>query len=105
MVGWVLFVFEDAAGLTGYLLALAGQGIGGGLVNDRILYLLSSYGLILGAAVIASTPYPARLFRRLTDGRPALAKWLKPALVLASLVVSTAFLVDSSYNPFLYFRF
>ncbi|MEA4891396.1 MAG: MBOAT family O-acyltransferase [Peptococcaceae bacterium] len=105
MVGWAIFVFEDMAGLTGYLLALAGQGIGGGVINDRILYLLSSFGVMLILALAAATPWPARLFNRLTEGRPRLTLWLKPVLVLAALLLSTAYLVDSSYNPFLYFRF
>ena len=105
MTGWVLFVFEDLGQLAGFLGALAGRGIGGGVVNERILYLLSSYGGILLLAGIAATPWPANLFEGLLKSRPGLARWLKPVLVLAVLILATAYLVDSSYNPFLYFRF
>ena len=53
-------------------------------------------------AAVASTPLAAGAFRKL----PALpAKAVEAALIVAGLVVCTAYLVDGTYNPFLYFRF
>lgn len=51
---------------------------------------------------MASTPLAAKLWKRLPE-KPRLA--LLPILLLAGLVFSTAYLVDATYNPFLYFRF
>ena len=50
--------------------------------------------------MVASTSLGAKLWQKL-PGR----KILGPALLLAGLILSTACLVDATYNPFLYFRF
>ena len=104
MTGWVLFVFEDMFAMGAFFQALVGL-VGGGLWNDGILYLLSSWRFVLLAAAIGATPLASRLYRRLEQARPAIAAAAKPILMLAGLALSVAYLVDSSYNPFLYFRF
>ena len=57
---------------------------------------------MLPVLAAASTPLGARLFRRIPE---RMAQVLVPLLMLAGLVLSTAYLVDATYNPFLYFRF
>ena len=57
----------------------------------------------MAIAAVGSTPFTHRLFLRLSGSR-----WEVPArcaLVLLAMVLCTAALVYSSYNPFLYFRF
>lgn len=68
------------------------------------LYYVRSYAMTLLAACIGSTPVPSKITRYLTDQKPAFA-WVPSLLSLGVLFVSTAYLVDGSYNPFLYFRF
>ena len=104
MAGWALFVFDDTGSLGAFVTALAGRA-GGGLVNDRILYYLSSWACVLLVAAAGATPLAATAFERIAARRPAWAAILKPAAMLAALLMSVAYLVDSSYNPFLYFRF
>ncbi|MDR1193177.1 MAG: MBOAT family protein [Peptococcaceae bacterium] len=125
MTGWTLFVFEDTGDLLRFAGALVGlapagldpsglgaaslgaAGLGGAisLANDTILYALSSFGGVLLAAILAATPLPAALWARLTAKWPKQSACLRPALLLFGLLLSVAYLVDSSYNPFLYFRF
>ena len=77
-----------------------GGGAGGANATDW--FYLKSYALVLIAAVLACLPLGAKLYRRI----PARARAvLAPALIALSLVFSTAYLVDATYNPFLYFRF
>ena len=52
--------------------------------------------------ILAATQLAKTLYQRLPE---KLTHILNPILVLASLLLSTAYLVDSTYNPFLYFRF
>ena len=104
MAGWALFVFEDLGSLGAFVRALGGMA-GGGWANDRILYYLSSWRFVLLAAAIGATPLAAAVLRRLESRWPVGAAVLRPALMLAGLLLSVAYLVDSSYNPFLYFRF
>jgi len=68
------------------------------------LYYIRSYAVTLTAALVGSTPYPAKLVRCLAEKRPCI-RWIPSLASLAILMIATAYLVDGSYNPFLYFRF
>ena len=101
LVSWAIFAIEDFSHLTGYLKVMFGLG-GVPLVNGTLGYYLTSYLPILAAAALASTPWGVTVYRKL----PRPAAWcVCTVLVLAGLIVCTAYLVDGTYNPFLYFRF
>ncbi len=100
VVGWVLFSVED---LRSCLLYLRSMFFGGsGLCSGTFLYYLRSYAPALLVMALASTPLFRKIYGRLPEGA---ARILNPLLVLACLLLCTAYLVDSTYNPFLYFRF
>ena len=81
-------------------------GLGGlPLVSQEAVYLLKSNAYLLLAAVVGATPLPREAARKCARMFPRLAGVLEPAAMLALLLVCTEFLVDGSYNPFLYFRF
>ena len=101
LVSWAIFAVEDFTQLKGYLRAMFGMASGGGM-DGNFLYSLASYLPILIIAAVASTPAAVTLWKKLP--RKAVAV-LCPILILLGLLVSTAYLVDASYNPFLYFRF
>lgn len=105
-LGFVLF---DAASLKDALHQL-GTLFGAGTASElgtEALYMLRSYGVVLALAVLGATPLPAMLWKKVQE-----AKFLAPVLTVAEplctfalLALCTAFLVDGSFNPFLYFRF
>jgi len=101
LVSWAIFAIEDFSHLVSYLKVMFG--LGGVPVQDGAFgYYLGSYLPILVIAAVASTPVGVKLFRKL----PEKAKQgTGVVLVLAGLLVCTAYLVDGTYNPFLYFRF
>ena len=99
MLSWAIFAIEDFSALGAYLGAIFG---GAPLANGAFWYNLRSYLPLLVVLCIASTPLAAKLYGRIPERVRAV---LSPLLVLAGLLVSTAYLVDSTYNPFLYFRF
>ena len=101
LVSWAIFAVEDFGHMGVYLAAMFGMAEGG-LADGAFLYYLRSYGLTLLAGCAASLPVWSGLWSRLR-ARPRLI--LLPILVLAGLLFSTAYLVDATYNPFLYFRF
>ena len=101
LVSWAIFAVEDFGQLGGYLSAMFGLA-GGGLADGAFRYYLGSYGLSLLAACVASTPLMAGLWRRLPQRAERV---LLPVVILAGLLLCTAYLVDATYNPFLYFRF
>ena len=100
--GWVLFSMTEPGTLADCLLARTGQN-GAGLWSNAVLYELYSNGPLLLLMAAGSTPLPAMLGRKIAAAKGGwLAACLWPLLLFA---LSTAFLVDASYNPFLYFRF
>ena len=99
LVGWGLFAMEDLAVCGNYLATCFGAG---DLWSGADGFRLRSYGLTLIVLALAATPLGGRLWARLPRRAEQV---LTPVLMLAALVLSTAYLVDGSYNPFLYFRF
>ena len=100
IVGWVLFSVEDLSACAGYLRSMFFGGAG--FVSGTFLYYLRSFGPSILIMAAAATPLLKRLYLRLPEQPRRITD---PLLVLISLVLCTAYLVDSSYNPFLYFRF
>lgn len=103
------FVVFDASSMSGalaYIRAMLG-GLNYPAVTFESVYYLKSYGIVLLAAVIGATPLPKRLAAAAENGRytGALFRAAEPLVLLALLAVCTAFLIDGSFNPFLYFRF
>ena len=99
--GWPLFQLDSLSACGNYYKALFGFA-GGGLATSADFYYLSSFGLILIIGALACTPLGKWLYGKL----PRMAKSIAaPALILLVLVFATSYLVDATYNPFLYFRF
>lgn len=79
-------------------------GLGGlPLISDDTVYNLSSYAVLLVVALIGATPLCSKLFRKIEKN--AAVQLLEVVFTGAILILSTAYLVDGSFNPFLYFRF
>lgn len=104
IVGWVWFEFDrldSAWTFIGTLFSFAAHG----WADDQALYDLLANGILLVLCALCATPLPRKMVARLK------IKWrlggaiAASALYFAALVLSTAYLVDESYNPFLYFRF
>ena len=98
--GWVLFQLNSVGQAFDYYRAMFFGGAG--LFAPEDLFNLGAFGLILSIAVFASMPLGKKLFSRLPEKLRSVAA---PVLVVLVLVLSTAYLVDATYNPFLYFRF
>ena len=104
VIGWLIFVFEDSAAGLSYLTTMLGAE-GGGWINRVDVYELLRHAVFLVICILACLPAPKRLFYRLLERRPHLIGALANAACLCVLILCVAYLVNSSYNPFLYFRF
>lgn len=107
VIGWVIFAFDSLADGARYFTYLFG-GRGIPLVNNEALFALLSNAVMLVILAAASTPLPHKLTMRwLARKRMGIALPTAAAnIVLVFLfLISVAYLVDSTYNPFLYFRF
>lgn len=98
------FVVFNANGLAGVVQDFKGL-FGAGdipLVSYDALYNLKSYAFVIIVALIGCTPYPKKLWDKFIGKSAVVLEPLGAALLLVS---STAFIVNGSFNPFLYFRF
>lgn len=77
------------------------------LISKEFLYYLRSYGVVLLIGMIGTTPLIKKLADRLAQNRlgKRTVTILEPILLIGLMLLNTAYLVDSSFNPFLYFRF
>ena len=103
LLGFVLF---DAPSLSAAASRIAGL-FGGTGAGVESLYYLRSYAVVLLLAILGATPLPKRLLARLRKNRVCgvLLDVLEPIVLVALLALCTAYLIDGSFNPFLYFRF
>ena len=76
-------------------------------VNKYTLYYLKSYFITIVIAIIGATPLISNLINKLKENKimNCIINILEPVCLMALMFVVTAYLVDNSYNPFLYFRF
>ena len=99
----VSFIIFDNTDLGAALTYIGGL-VGGGnipLVSAESLYVLKNYGLILAIGLVGATPLMKNIFSK----ERKFVSYLEPIFLAGLLVVITAYLVDGSFNPFLYFRF
>lgn len=69
------------------------------------IYYLDSFCVLLMAAVVGCTPLVQKTGKYICKRFEKIAAVVKPVLLILLLLLSTAYLVDGSFNPFLYFRF
>lgn len=110
ILGFVIFNASDLGQAMSDIGGMFGISAGGGrlpLVSREALYYLRSYGLIFVISIIGSTPLPKRVFQQLEEKQGFRKIWnvLEAPVLLLTVLLVTAYLVDGSFNPFLYFRF
>jgi alginate O-acetyltransferase complex protein AlgI len=103
--GWVPFAYDQSlTGAIAYFAAMFGVK-NAGIINSQTVYQLYSNAVIFVLCALFCTRIPARLLAYLTTRAQKLVAIATPIAQAGALLASTAFLVDASYNPFLYFRF
>ncbi len=104
VLGWVLFNITDFSELGQYLSEMFAGGIGN---HEMISYYVSTRGILMVIAAVCSTPLIEKLFNKMDNFLMFYTtKDMAETFFLVILfVMSIAFLVSGSYNPFLYFRF
>jgi len=107
MLGFVLFNASDLRDAAVTVGGLFGIGQNLPLWSAEAVYYLRSYALVFVLAVAGATPWPAKMAQRLKNHEKtgALMAAAEPVVCVVLMLVMTAYLVDGSFNPFLYFRF
>ena len=100
VLSFVLFNAESISQAGQDLAGMFGRA-GLPLVTTESLYQLRSFAVLFLLGILGATPLPKKWGEAMAQKAP----WLDAAAMLALLLVCTAYLVDGSFNPFLYFRF
>ncbi len=106
IISFVIFHFDNLSQLSTFLNGMFGLG-NLSFSSQETIYYLRSYAVVLVISLIAATPLAKQLISRI-DQYPHFSKLkdiLEVVLYFCLLLLSVSFLVDESYNPFLYFRF
>ncbi|GIQ70402.1 MBOAT family protein [Xylanibacillus composti] len=104
IVGWVLFEYERLPAAFAFIGTMFGFGAHE-LADRQALYDLFTYGGLFVLLAICATPLPRKMIELVE------IRWNRVGVIIVTafygigLVLSTAYLVSESYNPFLYFRF
>ncbi len=106
IISWVIFSGDDFVGITmtGYLKGMFGMG-GLPLYNNQALFYLVQYAFIFIVAAYFCTPHFQKILAK-TENTNSTAVWTATTVgYIVIFLACVAFIVNSSYNPFLYFRF
>lgn len=113
-ISWLIFSVEESNRLIAMLKIMFGFGDGNGVVPNSLyeqqdLYLLGSNVAVLLLAFVAASGLPKNIYvnivnNRVTGGGRAIEVY-EIVLIFVLYILSFSFIVASTYNPFLYFRF
>ncbi len=106
LISFVIFNASDMTEAFAYIGGMFGAG-SLPLINAEMLYYLRSYAVVLVLALVGSTPLVKNTVLKLENGQKLgkAVRIIEPVAIAALMIVMTAYLVDGSFNPFLYFRF
>ncbi|MFJ6265823.1 MBOAT family O-acyltransferase [Lysinibacillus xylanilyticus] len=104
LIGWVFFEFDNLSVAISYIGIMFGFNQSAFLDNNTLYYLTTNFMLFCILA-ICSTPFPQKALIYIRENLKLPGAICIPIFYVILVVLSTAYLVNDTYNPFLYFRF
>lgn len=104
LVGWVFFSIDSMTGIVRYLAGMFGLAHNPA-ADAAALYELGNYGILFVLCAVCSLPAGAAVWNRLEQKFPKSCMAAGTAALFLIFIISTSYIVEASYNPFLYFRF
>lgn len=106
IISFVIFNATDMSEAFAYIGGMFGAG-DIPLVSTEFIYYLRSYAFVIIIAIIGATPVVTRLIAKTRQSETSnkILNVLEPVVLVILMLLVTAYLVDGSFNPFLYFRF
>ena len=102
-VGWLIFFFTDMSAGWSVFASMFG-GAGAVFTTSTVNYEILRNLLLLALCAIGSTPYPKKLYYYLVNRFKAV-EYMSPVFTCSSFLLCTAYMVDSTFSPFLYYIF
>lgn len=102
IIGWVIFEFDQVGNVFSFIGLMFGAGKTPFLDYKSLYYLYTNIWVFIGL-IIFSTPLPKKVMDRIKE--KSYGYIVVTTIYVILLLLCTAYLVNASYNPFLYFRF
>ena len=102
MISFIIFSGSNTAEIFKNLGGIIGIGTDS-LVSLESIYYLKSYLVVLILGIIGATKLPANIAN--SEKLKKITNVIEPIFLLLILILSTSYIIDSTFNPFLYFRF
>ena len=104
ILGWVLFDTADLPTAGAYIAKMFGFG-GGAFIDSTAMYQIATYGITFIICIIGCTNLPKLAVEALKKKSAMLVNYGGIAVMTGMFIICAAYLVDQTYNPFLYFNF
>ncbi len=102
MISFIIFNSENMTVAINNIKGLVGLN-GERLISQESMYYLKSYFIVILLGIIGSTKLVKNIFNM--DKARKQINFIEPIFLLVVFVLCTSYIVDGSFNPFLYFRF
>ena len=106
VISFVIFNASDMKEAFAYIGDMFGAG-GVPLVSKELVYYLKNFAVVIILGIIGATPVVKKAVEKIAENKCAsrVLVVVEPLVLVVLMVSMTAYLVDGSFNPFLYFRF
>ena len=101
--GWVLFSQEDIASTIEYIKVMLGLG-NYKIINDYTVFYIKEYWIIICIAIVSSIPILQQI-KNLDIKIRKIIDLTRPIVIILSFTLVTIYLLNSTFNPFIYFNF
>ena len=105
LISWVLFDATNIGVAVQRISYMFGKGLP--LISSETIYYIVSYSVLFILGIICATPIFKNIFIKLNENEKIkyVINFAQPLVMACLLILCTAYLIDGSFNPFLYFRF
>ena len=104
LIGFVLFSIENIQTGFQYIKIMLGLS-NAALYDSNAIYYLYTNIILLSLCTLGSTPWVEKVVKRVKIVKEKVYYWVVSPIYFAVMFLAIAYIVDASYNPFLYFRF
>ena len=106
LISFIIFNTNSMVEFTQYIKGMFGN-LNVSFSNAETVYYLKSYGMMMIIAAFGATPMTVKIIKVIKNNRRGeyILYILEPLVLVSLLLLITGYLVDGSFNPFLYFRF
>ena len=104
VLGWLIFASPTVPDLAANFCSMFGI-LKTPFIDGTTLYFLRTNAVLLVVCILCSTPLVMNLFTKIASRKGAGFKIIATICYAAVFIISIAYLVNATYNPFLYFRF